>query len=119
MAEHPYTPIDIDADHFKRLERYIVVLYDKTSQLESINEKARSCSAGEASQWMAFHQGKMPYCSIQSVQPIKQVSGPPVISHSKQHLLQKTGAGQRMKPPDPGLPCEQPFQQPLQLAVNW
>ena len=41
MAEHPYTPIDIDADHFKRLERYIVVLYDKTSQLKSVNEAGK------------------------------------------------------------------------------
>ena len=41
MAANPHSPVTIDGQHFKLLERYTVVLYDKTSHLHSINEARR------------------------------------------------------------------------------
>ena len=41
IAANPHTPVTIDAEHFRLLERYTVVLYDKTSDLQSVNEAQR------------------------------------------------------------------------------
>ena len=38
MASHPHTLVTIECDHFKLLERFCVVIYDKTSNLEFVNE---------------------------------------------------------------------------------
>ena len=38
MANHPHTPLTIECEHFRLLERFCVVIYDKTSNLESVNE---------------------------------------------------------------------------------
>ena len=35
---HPFQCLDIDSEHFKNIERYVVVLYDKTSSLSFVNE---------------------------------------------------------------------------------
>ena len=56
IAANPHTPVTTDAQHFQCLERYTVVLYDKTSDLESVNEE--SCSARRPKQWNIFHQPK-------------------------------------------------------------
>ena len=37
MADNPFCNIDKEDEHFKLLERYTVVLYDKTSQVSSVN----------------------------------------------------------------------------------
>ena len=41
MASHPHSPLTTDSNHFKLLERFCIVMYDKTSNLESINEAQR------------------------------------------------------------------------------
>ena len=38
MASHPHTPVTIEWEHFKLLKRFCVVIYDKTSNLEFIND---------------------------------------------------------------------------------
>lgn len=38
LAEHPFEQIDSSSDIFKLLERYVCVLYDKTSMTYSVNE---------------------------------------------------------------------------------
>ena len=38
LASHPFERLDEDSDHFTKIERLIVVLYDRTSPLTSINE---------------------------------------------------------------------------------
>ena len=38
---HPFTEVSLDADHFKLLERFTVVMYDKSSELEDVNEARR------------------------------------------------------------------------------
>ena len=41
IAANPHTPVTIDAQHFQCLEHYTVVLYDKTNDLESVNDARR------------------------------------------------------------------------------
>ena len=38
LANHPFHRLTDDSTHFHRIERYTVVLYDKTSPLNSVNE---------------------------------------------------------------------------------
>ena len=38
LAENPFQHLDVDSDHFRRIERLAVVMYDKTCPCDSINE---------------------------------------------------------------------------------
>ena len=38
LASHPFQLLDVDDDHFKKIERLTVILYDKTSPLRYIND---------------------------------------------------------------------------------
>ena len=38
LAAHPFEHLHTDSDHFQKIERLTVVLYDKTSSLSSVNE---------------------------------------------------------------------------------
>ena len=38
VASHPHIPITTHCEHFKLLERFCVILYDKTSSLQSVDE---------------------------------------------------------------------------------
>ena len=38
MASHSYTELKVEAQHFELLERFTVILYDKTSDLEHVDE---------------------------------------------------------------------------------
>ncbi len=41
IAQHPYEPISLSPEHFLILERYTVVLYNKSSCLTTVNEARR------------------------------------------------------------------------------
>ena len=41
MREHPFEPIELSSSTFQRLERLTVVMYDKTSNLSTVNEARR------------------------------------------------------------------------------
>ena len=49
MALNPYTKVDADVPHFQLLEHFTVILYDKTSDLEHVDEarKALYCQKGK------------------------------------------------------------------------
>jgi hypothetical protein len=38
IARNPFTMVNFDSDHFQTLERFVVILYDKTSAIEVVNE---------------------------------------------------------------------------------
>ena len=38
LAQHPFSRIHIDSEHFKKIERLIVIMYDRTSHLSCVNE---------------------------------------------------------------------------------
>lgn len=42
IMEHPFTPLDEDSEQFQLLERFTIVVYDKTSSLEAVNECRRA-----------------------------------------------------------------------------
>lgn len=42
MAENPFYPVTADAMHFKTLERYTVLLYDRGADADSVNDVRRS-----------------------------------------------------------------------------
>jgi len=48
-AFHPFTEVTVDADHFTLLERFKVVMYDKASELEGVNEARKElfCQKGK------------------------------------------------------------------------
>ena len=41
MVSNPHLPITVEAQHFQRLEHFTVILYDKTSDLEFVDEARR------------------------------------------------------------------------------
>ncbi|KAJ8353418.1 hypothetical protein SKAU_G00209850 [Synaphobranchus kaupii] len=41
LAKHPFQPLDVDCPQFQKLERLTVILYDKSSPLNSINQKRK------------------------------------------------------------------------------
>jgi 5'-3' exonuclease len=49
LALHPYTDIKVDSQDFQLLERFTVIMYDKTSELEHVNEtrKMLFCQKGK------------------------------------------------------------------------
>ena len=49
MALHPFTEVDADAQHFQLLEHFTVVLYDKTSDLQDVDEARKElfCQKGK------------------------------------------------------------------------
>lgn len=116
IARNPFAPVDEESSHFKHLERYFIVLYDKTCNLESISEARRSCSAIRTRQWNIFHQPRMPFCNTQSVLYTRLVFGPPVNCHSNVHHRQRDGGGHWKT--NHGLPFGSPFQCPRKPAVN-
>ncbi len=38
LASHPFETLTVDSDHFQKPERLAVVMYDKTSSLNSVND---------------------------------------------------------------------------------
>ena len=38
LAENPYQHLDVDLEHFRKIERMAVIMYDKTCPYDSINE---------------------------------------------------------------------------------
>ena len=49
MALHPHTKVDVDAEHFQLLEHFTIVMYDKTSSLERVDEARKEifCQKGK------------------------------------------------------------------------
>ena len=76
MASHPHIEITVESQHFQLLERFTVILYDKASNHEFVNEARRElfCQKNRT-----MHQRKMHCCSTANVLHIRLESGPPVI----------------------------------------
>ena len=49
IALHPYSRINVDTSHFQLLERFTVILYEKTSELQHVDEarKEQFCQKGK------------------------------------------------------------------------
>ena len=38
MALHPYAKLKVDSEHFQLIEHFTIIVYDKTSDLQHVNE---------------------------------------------------------------------------------
>ena len=75
MALHPFAEVDANAQHFQLLERFAIVLYNKTSDLQ---RPQRRFFARRGRQWEDFLLPKMHYCSTQRELHIRLKYGAPV-----------------------------------------
>ncbi|KAG0716909.1 hypothetical protein GWK47_008538 [Chionoecetes opilio] len=102
IVEHPHAQITVDCQEFQMLERFTVVIYDKTSPLVSVNEARRNCSARKTERWRTFPQLNRPCCSTPSVQCTRLASGQPVTRPNNRHQLLKAAVGHWMQKQSPG-----------------
>ena len=63
MALHPFTEVDANAQHFQLLERFTIVLYDKTSDLQHVNDARKElfCQKGKTMERLPPTQNSIGY----------------------------------------------------------
>ena len=88
--------IDFDSQHYQVLERFTVILYDKASDLQHVDEARREMFCQDKVLEGLPPPG-MHFCSTQSEQHIKLEYGAPVSIMNNTHLLQKVWAGLLME----------------------
>ena len=91
LSMHPFESLSVDSIHFKAIKRFVVLLYDRTSPLISVNDTREElfCKRNRSIE----NQLRMLYFSIPNEQCIKQEFGR-VHRHSKSFLHLKTFPGQ-------------------------
>ena len=121
MALNPYHKVDADDRYFQLLERFTVVLYDKTSDLELVDEARKEMygTARKRRPWRIFHLPRMHYCSTQREQSTKQGYGAQVMRVNSMLQLQTVGAGLLMRTAMPGSLSGSLYLLPLKPAVSW
>ena len=69
MALHPYTEVHVEAPHFQLLERFTVLMYDKTSDLEHVDQARKElfCQKGKT-------MDKLPPTQDALLQHVKRVA---------------------------------------------
>ena len=82
LTSHPFQLLDVDNDHFKKIERLTVILYDKMSLLRLSTIQKGNSSVTRIEQWTNCHPPMMCYSSMSDMQCIKQESGRPAQKHS-------------------------------------
>ena len=87
----PLSIIDIDSAHFRLLEHFIVLMYDKTSELQYVNKARKDlfCNKGRVMEMLPQHRKHC--CSIPNEWHIKLQYGAPVSKMSNRTHLQKAG----------------------------
>ncbi|KAJ8349811.1 hypothetical protein SKAU_G00249410 [Synaphobranchus kaupii] len=117
MAANPHTPVIIDAQHFKLLERYTVVLYDKTSDLEFVNEARRElfCQKNKMMEHIPPTQDSL----LQHELPTSLGSGRQLNWPSSRHPVQKDVDGHWMETARSGFLCGALYRWRQKPAVNW
>ena len=93
LSLHPFETLSVDSDHFKAIERLIVVLYDRTSPLNLVNDTRDElfCKKKRTTERVPPTQDAL--LSMSEGQFIKQELGVPVSKHSKTFLHQKIFLG--------------------------
>ncbi|KAG0716633.1 hypothetical protein GWK47_009201 [Chionoecetes opilio] len=67
IVEHPHAQITVDCQEFQMLERFTVVIYDKTSPLVSVNEARKELFCQKNRTMENIPQLNRPCCSTPSV----------------------------------------------------
>ena len=108
MALHPYAELSLDVEQFQLLERFTVILYDKTSYLEHVDEARQElfCQKGKAMEALPPTQDAL-------LQHSKRVAYQPGIWYTSEQIQnappQKIGDGL----------CGPPYLLPPKHVVNW
>ncbi|KAG0727477.1 hypothetical protein GWK47_034576 [Chionoecetes opilio] len=79
FMNHPYMTVTVNCKQFQLLERFTVIIYNKTSNLDSVNEARRELFSQKNRPMERFPQRKKPFCSTHCAQSTKLESGQPVI----------------------------------------
>ena len=93
MASNPHVPLNIESEEFKLLECFCVIIYDKTSSLEYVNEARRELFCRKIEQWKQFHQHKVLFCSTVEELPTRLAFGAQVTELIRSCQAQKDMAG--------------------------
>jgi len=64
LASNPFQLLNLYDEHFEKLERLTVILYEKTSPLSYANEARRDCFARRIEQWTNCHPPRMCYSNL-------------------------------------------------------
>ncbi|KAG0730168.1 hypothetical protein GWK47_028830 [Chionoecetes opilio] len=84
LMNHPYMTVTVNCKEFQLLERFTVIIYNKKSNLDSVNEARRELFLPEKQDnGRTFPQRKKPFCSTHCAQSTKLESGQPVIIVSR------------------------------------
>ncbi|KAK3881908.1 hypothetical protein Pcinc_006173 [Petrolisthes cinctipes] len=75
---NPYTEVAVGGQHFQLLERFTVILYDKTSALEHVDEARKELFCQKGKTMEALPPPMMHCCSIESELLIRVEYGAPV-----------------------------------------
>ncbi|KAG0720529.1 hypothetical protein GWK47_048331 [Chionoecetes opilio] len=69
FMNHPYMTVARELQaNFPLLERFTVIIYNKTSNLDSVNEARRELFSRRTGQWKRFPKSKKPFCSTHCAQ---------------------------------------------------
>ncbi|KAG0714202.1 hypothetical protein GWK47_014556 [Chionoecetes opilio] len=80
FMNHPYMTVTVNCKQFQLLERFTVIIYNKTSNLDSVNEARRELFSQKNRPMEKIPQRKKPFCSTHCAQSTKLESGQPVIN---------------------------------------
>ncbi|KAG0718747.1 hypothetical protein GWK47_051859 [Chionoecetes opilio] len=81
--ESPYMTVTVNCKEFQLLERFTVIIYNKKSNLDSVNEARRELFSQKNRTMENIPQRKKPFCSTHCAQSTKLESGQPVIIVSR------------------------------------
>ena len=121
MALNPHTKVDVDAEHFQLLEHFTIVMYDKTSSLERVDEARKEffCQKGKTME-------RLPPTQDALLQHVKRVAYQAGIWCTSEQSEQHTpppegciGAGLLKKTVSHGFLCGIRYPHPPRPAVNW
>ena len=116
LADHPFEHLKANSSHFMKIERLIVIMYDRTSHLTSVNEARKDIFCQKTNRWTKYHPRKMPCYSTLIEHYIKLEYGQPALKHSQQSLLQNNLIGLRSQVI--GFQCGSLFQRFQEHAVS-
>ena len=111
MASNPYASLVLESPHYRLLERFTIVLYNKTSNLEDVDEARMElfCQRSRSMENIPPTRDAM-----QRGQFTKQAFGLPVNKFNRIVPVQRPGVGSGIRIPSPG----HHFGLPQQLLVK-
>ncbi|KAG0721675.1 hypothetical protein GWK47_045992 [Chionoecetes opilio] len=108
FMNHPYMTVTVNCKQFQLLERFTVIIYNKTSNLDSVTRHVGNSSHRKQGPKERFPQRKKPFCSTHCAQSTKLESGQPVINVSRSLQPQRALDGLRECNEDPASCVVQP-----------